>query len=82
MFKGRCMVDVAVYDITDSGKKILVLDALPVVYPANGAQSTTALSPRQFRDDFLNVVAHEVAKNFYRHDLKEDMALDATFIAR
>jgi hypothetical protein len=82
MYKGRCTVDVAVYDMTEGGKKILVLDSLPVVYPANGGESTTTQSPRQFRDSFLNVVAHEVAKNFYRHDLKEDMALDATVIAR
>jgi hypothetical protein len=82
MFKGRCSVDVAVYDMLEGGKKELVLDRLPVVYPANGGLSTTTQSDRQFRDDFLKVVAHEVAKNFYRHDLKEDMALDATYIGK
>jgi hypothetical protein len=82
MYKGRCEVNVAVYDIANGGKKVLVLDGSPIVYPANGGQSTATRSDRQFRDQFLNVVAHEVAKNFYRHDLKEDMALDATYIAR
>jgi hypothetical protein len=81
MFKGRCTVDVAVYDMVEGGKKILVLDTLPVVYPDNGGVSTTTQSDREFRDDFLKVVAHEVAKNFYRYDLKEDMALDATHIS-
>jgi hypothetical protein len=81
MFKGRCAVDVAVYDMVEGGKKVLILDSLPVVYPANGGLSTTTQSDREFRNDFLNVVAHEVAKNFYRHDLKEDMALDATHIS-
>jgi hypothetical protein len=67
--------------MAEGGKKVLILEGLPVIYPTNGGLSTTTQSDREFRDDFLKVVAHEVAKNFYRHDLKEDMALDATHIS-
>jgi hypothetical protein len=80
MYKGRCELNAFVYDITGAGEKTLILDGMPVVYPANGGQSTATRSEGQFENDFLNVVAHDVAKNFYRYDLTEDMALDATFI--
>ncbi len=53
----------------------------PHLQPTGLNQIPIVPSDRQFREDFLKVVAHEVAKNFYRHDLKEDMALDATYIS-
>jgi hypothetical protein len=82
MFKGRCEVSVTVYDMTKGGESALVLDNLPIAFPANGAQSTATCREPQFRNDFLKVVAVEVARNFYRHDGRVVMALDSTLISR
>ncbi len=82
MFKGRCDVSVTVYDMTEGGEETQILNGLPIAYPANGARSTATCRERQFRNDFLKVVALEVARNFYRHDKRVVMALDSTLIAR
>lgn len=82
MYKGECEVNVSVYDMTAGGDETPILDAFPVQYPANGAISTAARTERQFRSQFLKVIAHDVAKNFYRHDFREDMALDSTLVRR
>ena len=36
----------------------------------------------EFRKDFVRVLAHQIAKNFYEYDYKEDVALDAISIHR
>jgi hypothetical protein len=82
MFKGRCDVSVTVYDMAKGGDETQILDGLPIAFPANGAQSTATCREPQFRNDFLKVVALEVARNFYRHDKRVVMALDSTLIAR
>ncbi len=82
MYKGKCDVNVSVYDMTTDGEETLILDAFPIKYPTNGAVSTAARTERQFRSQFLKVIAHDVAKSFYRHDLREDMALDSTLVGR
>jgi hypothetical protein len=82
MFKGRCDVSVSVYDMAKGGQETQILDGLPIEYPANGAQSTATLREGQFRNNFLKVVAVEVARNFYRHDKRVVMALDSTLITR
>jgi hypothetical protein len=82
MYKGRCDVSVTVYDMVNGGEEIQILDGLPIAFPANGAQSTATQRESQFRNDFLKVVAFEVARRFYRHDKRTVMALDSTLIAR
>jgi len=82
MYKGQCEANVSVFDMTAGGEETQILDAFPIKFPANGAISTAARTERQFRNDFLKVISHDVAKSFYRHDRREDMALDSTLVSR
>jgi hypothetical protein len=81
MYKGTCDLRVTVYDMEDGGKEIEIADALPVAYPRVSSVAISDTREDQFRKRFVQVIAHNAAKNFYRYDIREDLAIDSTDIA-
>ena len=81
MFKGRAEVGVVVYDVMQPGQPVFRIAPRQVQFPSAAGQYTTDMSEAEFRQKFTAVIAHQVARNFYAYDLKEDFALDATLIS-
>jgi hypothetical protein len=80
VFRGTAEYVVLVYDIKSKGKVVFEDRPRPVQFPANGLVSTTS-SEREFRNSFMNLLSHRIARNFYNYNGKEDLMLDETFLS-
>jgi len=80
-YKGTCDMRASVYDMENSGEEIVIADSLPVQYPRVSSVAITDTTESQFRKRFVSVIAHNVAKNFYRYDVSEDLTVDATDVS-
>ncbi len=91
VYRGRADLTVTVIDITtddakpeleNNGEPRVIADAQPIVFPKMTGHPTTEYEEPQFVRKFNEVLAHEVAKQFYAYDRQEDVALDAQNIGR
>ena len=80
MYKGRADVHVVVYDM-ESGHEVFAKSPSQIVYPDTVGIWPTDISERQFRQQFLNVVADRIARNFYPYDIHDDFARDAKLLS-
>lgn len=80
MYKGRADVEITVYDLSDEGAVVFQRSLPEIQFPQNSGQHTADISEREFRRQFVNVVANRIARHFYAYDFKEDFARDPTFI--
>ncbi|MDZ4819160.1 MAG: hypothetical protein SGJ20_09330 [Planctomycetota bacterium] len=80
LYQGNADVVLSVYDIK-SGKKSPVWDKNPptVMYPTQPVSSADH-SEAEFRKRYLAVLAHNIGKNFYKHDSRADFAPDSTVL--
>ncbi len=80
LYKGRADVSLVVYDMTQDAKRVFSTKPPQIQYPLNSGYHTTDISEEEFRRQFLGLVARRIARNFYRYDVKEDYAQDATLV--
>lgn len=82
LFKGRCELQITVYDLLAEGK--IIYDSRPpeIQYPLNAGQHVADISEREFRTRFIRVVATELAHHFYAYELVDDFGRDATMLDR
>jgi len=80
LFKGRCDVEMTVYDLLNEGN--IVYDSTPtqVQFPINTGQHVTDTREREFRNKFIEVVASELSHYFYAYLLEEDYGRDAEML--
>jgi hypothetical protein len=79
MYKGRAEVEIKVYDLGDSS--VAFQRSLPEIkFPHNAGQHTTDISEKDFRNRFVEVVAHRISRHFYPYDFKDDFARDPTLV--
>jgi hypothetical protein len=81
IFKGRCDVEVTVYDM-DAGGKIVFNEVMPQIqYPAIAVRHVNETTEADFRRQFVEVVAEHIARNFYPHDRIDDFGRDSALVA-
>lgn len=76
MYKGRADYALEVIDIQEGGRAIYTPYAPPVIWPRIAGMSTTSVAKEQFRQKFVDVVSGDIARNFYAHDLNQQIAVD------
>lgn len=76
LYQGKAVVEVTVYDIQDGGKAVYSKSPPQMLYPPNIGIPTSDKLEAQFRNEFLNNAANEIARYFYAHDTRIDFAKD------
>ena len=76
LYQGKASIDLAVYDV-QRGKRPVYQKMLPQrLYPPNAPIPTSEKSLGEFRQQFVQVLAEQVARHFYDHDATVDFAAD------
>ena len=80
LLRGRANVTTLVYDMKDDGKVVYRSGPKEFAYPENGGRSITE-SEANFRSLFSNMLARDIAKNFYPYEAVDDVAKDSAFMS-
>ncbi len=78
LYQGNADIAVTVYDMEQGAKIAWEAPIGEVLFPVNSAVPKQDKSLRQFRRQFIEVLAQQIARHFYQHDPHADFALDAT----
>jgi hypothetical protein len=78
LYQGRANVEIKVYDLKDGGKMVFSKTPKPSVYPPNTGIPASEKQESQFRREYVNVLAEEIARHFYDHDSRVNFAVDST----
>ena len=67
----------SVYDMRDHSKLVWDRQLGEVLYPMNSGIPAQDKPVQQFEREFVEIVADQIAVNFYRHDPNASFAMDA-----
>ena len=77
LYQGRADVTVSVYDMRDHSRLVWDSHLGEVLYPVNSGIPAQDKPVQQFEREFVEIVADQIAVNFYRHDPHAAFAMDA-----
>lgn len=77
LYQGHAVVTVSVYDMRENSKLVWSRKLGEVLYPVNSGIPAQDKPPQQFEQEFVEVIADQIAVNFYRHDPHDSFAMDA-----
>lgn len=77
LYQGKANATVRIYDCTQGGKVVFEKALPPTVYPPNTGVPAQDRTESQFRHEFVEVLADQIARHFYAHDPHADVAQDA-----
>lgn len=77
LYQGRAVVTVSVYDMRDHSRLVWDRKLGEVLYPLNSGIPAQDKPVQQFEREFVEIVADQIAVNFYRHDPHAAFAMDA-----
>lgn len=77
LYQGQAMVTVNVYDVRDHSKLVWSRKLGEILYPVNSGIPAQDKPPQQFEEEFVEIIADQIAVNFYRHDPNDSFAMDA-----
>ena len=80
LYKGRSDIGITVFE-AETGSVAFQIEPTLIQFPANSGQHTADTREADFRNQYLDVLASYVARQFYSYDVKEDYARDPTFVA-
>ncbi len=78
LYQGNADITVTVYDMDQGAQIVWDRPIGEILFPANSAVPKQDKSLKQFRRQFIEVLAQQIARHFYQHDPHADFALDAT----
>jgi hypothetical protein len=78
LLRGRSRVSVKVFDLKQGGKIVYSTPITPVIYPETGPRPIGE-SEENFKIMFIDIVARQIAKDFYSYDRLDDFGNDALF---
>jgi len=78
LLQGQADVRISVYDIKDGGKKVWEYRPATIKYPPNAPIPASERQEADFRRQFIDIVAENVAHNFYAYNSRDWHALDST----
>jgi hypothetical protein len=77
LYQGTADVTVSVKDVKDRNGEEWERHLGEILYPVNSGIPAQDKPPQQFEREFVEIVAENIAVNFYRHDPNAGFALDA-----
>jgi hypothetical protein len=77
LYQGNADVTVSVYDVKNHNRLEWERHLGEILYPTNSGIPSSDKPPQQFEREFVEIVADNIAINFYRHDPNANFALDA-----
>ena len=77
LYQGKANVKIMVYDVAKGKDPVFEHNLPQAVFPPNGAIPADSPEP-QFRRQFVNYLARQIAQYFYDHDATVDFASDST----
>jgi hypothetical protein len=77
LYQGNAQVNVTVYDMRNKGNQVWSRELGEVLYPVNSGIPAQDKPQQQFEREFVEVVADQITRNFYRHDPNDSFAMDA-----
>ena len=77
LYQGKANATLRVFDCTKGGKIVFEKTLPQSVYPPNTGVPTSDRPEPGFRQEFVHILADQIARHFYAHDPHADMALDA-----
>lgn len=78
LLQGQADVRISVYDIKEGGKKVWEYRPATIKFPPNAPIPSGERQEAEFRRQFIDRVAEEVAHNFYAYNSRDLHALDST----
>jgi hypothetical protein len=78
LLQGQADVRISVYDIKDGGKKVWEYRPATIKFPPNAPIPSSERQEAEFRRQFIDRVAEEIAHNFYAYNSRDLHALDST----
>jgi len=76
LYQGKANVKLTVYDCANDNEIVFEKELPQSVYPPNAVISTSEKQERQFRREYLRILADQIGRCFYAHDRHADYALD------
>jgi len=77
LYQGNADVHITVYDMKDKGKNIWERNVGQILFPRNSGIPAADKPLQAFQHQFVEVIAHQSASYFYKHDPNALFALDA-----
>ena len=76
LLRGEASAGATVYDMTTGGKIVKQWQPKSVRYPKTTGYYAGEMSEVEFRRAFVDVIARQIARRFYRYEIVEDVAID------
>lgn len=76
LYQGKADATVKVFDMEDGGTEAWQKPLGEVLFPVNSAVPAQEKPLLQFRRQFIDMLAEQIARNFYEHDAHFDFASD------
>ncbi|MEN1678918.1 MAG: hypothetical protein AAGJ46_04955, partial [Planctomycetota bacterium] len=77
LYQGNADVTLAVYDMENGGRMLWDQPLGELRFPVHSGIPAQDKPVRQFQREFVDVLAGNIARHFYRHDPNADFAIDA-----
>jgi hypothetical protein len=78
LYQGKANSAVHVYDCKEGGKVVFEKILPQTVYPPNTFIQTSEIQEKEFRREFISVLADQIARHFYSHDPYADLGQDGS----
>lgn len=82
LWKGRANYQLRVIDVANKGREVYSPFNPEFTHPRMSGLHTASVSKRDFRNQFIDALANDIAKHFYAHDLNQDIASDTPELSR
>ena len=76
LYQGKADTVITVFDMDDEGREIWQKSLGEFFFPVNSAVPAQEKPLPQFRRQFINILAEQIARHFYKHDPHLDFASD------
>ncbi len=80
LLQGQADVRISVYDIKDGGKKVCEYKPATIKFPPQAPIPAGERQEADFRRQFIDIVAENVAHHFYAYNSRDLHALDSTVL--
>lgn len=80
LYRGRANVKARVLDIKAGGHEVFSRKLDEITFPSSGGYSTTDSTEAKFRAAFLQILADQISRLFYDHDMWDDYSSDPASI--
>lgn len=77
LYKGRATYTITLYDMEKGGKQAWQKSVPEFAFPAHGGRPSTDMIETQFKQEFLKLVAQDIARCFHSYEKIESLAGDA-----